>query len=593
MALSGSFTGSVGWGQCYIQGNWWATQSIEGNYSDVTMSLVFVIPSGSQTWIQSTGSSTLYISGTPYGFSHGTQSMSQGNSYAIGTSTKRIYHNADGTGYVSFAGSYSNYVGAWSAYLGNDIQFTLNTIPRTSNVTLTGGNNPPYNDFQYISGTFVLNTNRASTSFTHTLIASIGGWSKTLATGVGASYTWNTATDQASLYPLLANTLSLSGGLITCITYSGGTEIGRSIAGFGLSINPTINTPTNNGFTYSQTNTTISTILGSDQYFLTNLGTMQVDIIPATPKNSASITNYQVRQGSYDSIANTTTRSFTLTDMGSVSVTVFDSRGLSQTVTRQPSVFPYAIPNATVSTRRLNQVDATVYLTINGNYSPVQIDYIPKNTMTVVQYRYKLTTSSSWTSLYNVTSSTYIDPSNGTFTLNSYNIGTAFATDQVYDVEVQVSDRFQTATFTGRIDRGKPTLDIRSNGVAIGKQKTDTTVALDVDGKIKGTNVYDTGWIPLSLSSGWVGYDTGNWGTPSYRIVNNVVYFTGMVTNTGGGGQLAVLPVVARPGQIKMISTIGNAQLAVVYIYTAGGMDLTTGTASSYLSLHNISYPLG
>ncbi|MBF7097572.1 hypothetical protein IWB18_10550 [Alkalibacter sp. M17DMB] len=85
-----------------------------------------------------------------------------------------------------------------------------------------------------------INTNRASTSFTHTISYSFGTASGTIATGVGASYAWTV--------PLsLVSAISGSSGTctITLKTYSGATLVGTKTATMTL-VKPAVTTPTVN-----------------------------------------------------------------------------------------------------------------------------------------------------------------------------------------------------------------------------------------------------------------------------------------------------------------------------------------------------------
>lgn len=83
----------------------------------------------------------------------------------------------------------------------------LTTIPRASTPSVSGTT---------IGSTMTITTNRASSSFTHTLTYSIGSYSGTIATGVGASTTWTIPATLANAIPNnTSGTLSIS-----CTTYS-------------------------------------------------------------------------------------------------------------------------------------------------------------------------------------------------------------------------------------------------------------------------------------------------------------------------------------------------------------------------------------
>lgn len=76
-----------------------------------------------------------------------------------------------------------------------------------------------------------ITTNRASSSFTHTLKYTLNGTTATIATGVGASYAW-TVPDLVSLMPNATSGTAT----ITCDTYSGSTKIGSKTVSLKITV---------------------------------------------------------------------------------------------------------------------------------------------------------------------------------------------------------------------------------------------------------------------------------------------------------------------------------------------------------------------
>lgn len=107
------------------------------------------------------------------------------------------------------------------------------------------------------------------------------------------------------------------------------------------------------------------------------------------------------------------------------------------------------------------------------------------------------------------------------------------------------------------------------------------TLRIEGDGTIDCVSVNnvllgDTGWITLSLATGWSNFDAANWGSAVYRILNRVVYLRGLLTcNSGYEGTTALtLPVGVRPAVNTMfMSTVAG---------TFSRMDVSSGGTLSY-----------
>ena len=142
----------------------------------------------------------------------------------FGSWTGNVSHRSDGTQSINVRTSFTNGLSLTTyPYVSKDASmdtgsFAITTIPRASIPTLSSTS---FN----IGNSITINTNRYSTSFTHTIRAQFGAWSKTLATGVTNSYTWNTSSDASGLYAIIPNK-NTGTGYIYVDTYSGSTLIG-------------------------------------------------------------------------------------------------------------------------------------------------------------------------------------------------------------------------------------------------------------------------------------------------------------------------------------------------------------------------------
>lgn len=184
----------------------WTLESLGGSSKYYTVYNCSVVVNGE----------TVYNPGT---VSYSTQKFPAAAGSTSGT--KIIQHNSDGTaGPIGFTLHGKVFTSGDENLSGS---LPLTTIPRNSAVSLSK------TTFD-IGEIITINTNRQSSTFTHTLRLSIGSLNKTLATGVGASYNWSTNANQ-DLYSQVYN-MTKRTGTIYCDCYSGSVLIGTSSVSF-------------------------------------------------------------------------------------------------------------------------------------------------------------------------------------------------------------------------------------------------------------------------------------------------------------------------------------------------------------------------
>ena len=94
MALSGTISGAY---RGYtLQTTWSATQNTAGNYSDITATHKLICDSTFALYIDGR-SNTCTVDGTAKSFTSGAINTGGGTTITLGTTTHRVYHNADGT----------------------------------------------------------------------------------------------------------------------------------------------------------------------------------------------------------------------------------------------------------------------------------------------------------------------------------------------------------------------------------------------------------------------------------------------------------------------------------------------------------------
>ena len=236
MAISGTVNGSVTnkANRFSFYFTWSASQSIAGNYSDITVKSYWKTTTTSATF-DTVGkrNASITINGS-------TASITKrfdlnpwtSNPYLIQESTVRVYHNDDGTKSITISARANGHAAEYGTSASTDSSddctasatITIDTIARASVPTLSASS-------VKMKNSITIYTNRKSSSFTHTLKYTFGGVTNTIATGVGASYVWSV--------PDLADKCNnaLQGACtISCLTYSGSTLVGTKPCTFTIKV---------------------------------------------------------------------------------------------------------------------------------------------------------------------------------------------------------------------------------------------------------------------------------------------------------------------------------------------------------------------
>ena len=384
---------------------------------------------------------------------------------ASGTCTRT--HNDDGTlsGYAwaqwTRNNSYGNYApSSGSTSTGSE---NLTTIARASEPSVSPST---FN----IGDTITINTNRKSSSFTHTIKLTFGSYNYTVATGVGASTTLNTANIASNLYAQIPNATSGT-GTISCQTFNGSTSIGTKTCSFTAKAVEANVKPTFSNFAYQDTNSTITAITGNNQYLVQGKSSLRVTISSAnkaTARSSATMSSYQASISSLSASANYSTsdvninfssNAFTAGNQ-TLAVKATDSRGYSTTVNKTVTVLAYANPVVNASAVRLNNFENQTTLSVTGTYSPLTISNVAKNAVQSVQYRYKSQSTSTWGSWTTLTGLT--QTAAGAYSVSDKVLD--LDNNQSYDFEVKTTDRIGSTTVSLVVSVGIPIMRIGTDG---------------------------------------------------------------------------------------------------------------------------------
>ena len=472
MASSGSFSGSIKSGHYKLQVDWSQTKNISDNTSTVTCTMYLV-----NDWTLSINprTNTCTIDGTPISYS--SPSISSTGTHLLGTASKKVSHNSDGTKSISISVVFNiqaTLSGVFYDKITARANITLDSIARASSVSapdMTMG----------IAGTITIS--RASSSFTHTLTYSFGNTSGTIATKTTAtSVAWTPSLSLASQIPSATNGTCT----ITCTTYNGNTNIGSKTCTHTLTV-PVSVKPTISSLTASRIDGDVPSTWG---IYVQTKSKVKLTINEAAGSYGSTIKSYSISGGGYSGSASTLTTGF-LNNSGTVTfkATITDSRGrVSEEVSVTITVIAYSPPyfNSTLSQRclsngTLNDDGTYIHGLVSCGFSSCG----GKNTL-ATSVQYKKVSETSWTNA-GVTFS-----SDKAFTFGSGKI----STETSYDIQYILKDTFSSISVQEIVSTAAVVMDFKSGGkgVAVGKvSERDNTfeIAENWDVKVYGMLLKD------------------------------------------------------------------------------------------------------
>ena len=272
----------------------------------------------------------------------------------LGSASKVIEHNADGSKSITISASHTGNSASGSSKMGNASgsgTFTLTTIPRASSITAIDAN---------IESSTLININRASSSFTHTITYSFAGLTGTIATKTAqTSIGW---TISSSFYAKIPN--AKTGEVtLTCTTYNGSTAVGTSTTTFTVTASEEKCRPTVAAVLIDSNSTTVA-LTGDSSKLIKYKSTAKVTPT-ATAKNSATIKKITVNgttmSGTYVSFANVQSETF--------KVEVTDSRGYTnEEYILKPTIIKYIPLSASIDVYRPTDTSSEIKVKYNGNF---------------------------------------------------------------------------------------------------------------------------------------------------------------------------------------------------------------------------------
>lgn len=350
-----------------------------------------------------------------------------------------------------------------------------------------------------------------------------------------AARTWSTGTanrtitlsqtERADLLDAMASLKSFT-ATIELVTKDGSTQVGNtSTCTCTIQTTAENSAPTMTAFTYKDSRSATSAVTGNDQLFIQTYSYLSVTPGTATARNGASIVKYAATCNG-KTVSNTTGAALSLNGIEKsgtldVVVTATDSRGYTVSNTQQITVIPYAKPKVSeISLRRTNDIEAEMQLIFKGSISPITVSGTQKNSLKYVQYRYKLTSESSYGSYTSILSSV---TQNGTsFSFSNLELCSLDANSS-YDFHVYIRDQLNTLSSVSlyfTVPQGTPLVALRKQKVGINTPNPEAALHVVGDAKIEGTVNAQTvtatslsGTLPASNISGTLPVSKGGTGS--------------------------------------------------------------------------------
>lgn len=446
--------------------------SVADNSSQVRFRLY--LTSGTNSYAQYSFGGYAWM-GAKYDFNAPSSIGFNGNQLLI-DKTIRVPHDSNGDKIVVVAAKLLGPGGYAPGTLTKpDQQFKLTKLSRASTVSVSSG---------YFGDALNVNINQSSSGFTHDVRYNVNGITGVVASDITGSTTFKTSLDWASTIPNATSTPAT----IYVDTKSNGSVIGTSTGIFYLTVPDNVK-PKISSLSLSDTNQKASTIVGANNF-------VQIISNPIVTFNGAS--------GAYDSTIqnfnaevvgkNQSTQQnggplgiFNFSGKATIKATVTDSRGrVSDPVTTEINVIPYSPPAFSFTVTRAGAKNDNLVVTRNAKISPLIVDGVQKNKMTLTFKTAPLNTTSFTIDTSNAsgTYTTVAELINSTATLSG-----SYGADKSFDVYGLLSDVFSASGGGTPVKQTVSTesfpLSWHKNSAGIGTlPKIDDTGSLNVAGNI-------------------------------------------------------------------------------------------------------------
>lgn len=438
------------------------------------------------------------------------------NYYASGTIN--VYHKDDGSlsgyAYATFEKGGTSWAAPNTGGVATDWT-ALWSIARASQPSIS-----PSNTFN-IGDSITINTNRASSAFTHTISLSFGNYNYQIGTGITNSVSLNTSLIANNLYQQITSSVQGT-GTITCSTYNGSTLIGTKTVSFTAKVSNS--NPTFDAY-YRDLNPSTTAITDDDSYIIRNKSNIQIWLENVDAKNYATPDSLiAIIEGViYEGSLRGTGGEIDLEPLNLISdteaqIVLTDSRGISTTKNLTIKVLDWQLPSAIINLKRHNNFYSPTDIKVDANYSPLFVDDVSKNTISI-KVRYKKTTDSTY----------------GEYTTLQDNVVSTLTLDNNYawDIQVLLEDELGSTTYNLSIARGIPIVffDRKRESVGINCFPQNDT-SFEVNGKSLLDLTHPIGSVYLSVDSTNPGTLFGG----TWRQITDDAYLKIVANNAGDLG---------------------------------------------------------
>lgn len=571
MAVSGSVSTGKYQGRYYTV-SWTATQDVNTNKSTVKWTLKAV--GGSASWyaertLKVSVSSSNTLSGTT---SYSKTSRVERYTGTIKTGTFTVTHNANGD--ASFKISVQAAVYVSTVNCTGSATFTLNNIPRKS--TLSVGNGT-------LGTAQTLTVTRKSTSFTHTITATCGSASTTIATK-------STSTSISFIPPIAWASQNTTGTSLsvtyTITTYNGSTSVGSNsytvTCSIPSSVKPSCSVAVTDAMGYADT-------YGA---FIKGLSKFKVVVTPTTSYGSAIASYSTTSNGATYTASSFTTGVLNSSGTLTVNATVKDKRGRSGSASKSLTVLNYAVPKIESLTVHRCNADGSennegghVKVTFSGSVTSLN----NKNSASYV-LKYKKSSDSSYTS------KTFSEHA-GKYAVTDASFIFEADTGSSYDVQLQIKDDFHTTTQNTSASTAFTLMHWSAGGTGMGIGKlAEEEGLLDIGIPVR----IKSEWVNMTLSSSFKVYSDNPINQPKYKERAGIVTIKGAVSpvteytsSTEGVTIASGIPSALRPSENLQFVCQGSGMNrwncsvntdGTIKIARYGTTDATTVPASAWLA---------
>lgn len=450
-----TFSGQYGHNMTLEVWSGWNRQDTANNRSTVNVQARLITNGYASMW-GVTADVTIHVNGGG-AIEHPTINIGTGSSQLLFAHDYVVGHNDNGEKTVGIQVSVALNTGGYGSSMVA-FNLPLPTIKRASTGKVTATE---------LGKVATITIDRKNSAFKHTLRYNWDGKTGTIATNVDTSCNWTLPMDFANTVP----NADYHWGTVYIDTYNGSTKIGTKEATFNASIPASVK-PTLGSISLSDSNTKVSSLLGTSNTFVQVLSNIKVAFNNASGAYSSTISNYHAEI--VDKNMTTTSNGGALGMMnfnGSATVraTVTDSRGrTSDPVEVEVNVLPYFTPQLSFTAQRSGSAGTTVTVTRNAKIAPLTVGDKQKNTMKLsFKYKRHSQTDDEFTADTGNAGGTWTTVSE---LVNSQaNLGAVFSSLVTYDIVGHIEDSLTSYDFKAVVGTEQFPTTFRPDGIGIGK----------------------------------------------------------------------------------------------------------------------------